>query len=160
MISPARNYKHFYIPLMSERHSRYQTFCDYWKNISFPERGKKSKTKSNYKPIDIRSVFLFSWLFLWIDKKWIFFPRNIIWKHHSVIRKLERIVKRLCIDILVRLVNPMNGLLTCLLKTATSSLKESDEHTSPPATPGSRGVQVASSHFSNINASSGNSGCL
>jgi hypothetical protein len=50
--------------------------------------------------------------------------------------------------------------LTCLLKTATSSLKESDEHTSPPATPGSRGVQVASSHFSNINANSGKSGCL
>lgn len=50
--------------------------------------------------------------------------------------------------------------LTCLLKTATSSLKESDEHTSPPATPGSRGVHVASSHFSNINANSGKSGCL
>jgi hypothetical protein len=48
--------------------------------------------------------------------------------------------------------------LTCLLKTATSSLNESDEHTSPPATPGSRGVHVASSHFSNINANSGNSG--
>lgn len=54
----------------------------------------------------------------------------------------------------------MIGGLTCLLKTATSSLKESDEHTSPPATPGSRGVHVASSHFSNINANSGKSGCL
>lgn len=31
-----------------------------------------------------------------------------------------------------------------------SSLKLSDEHTSPPATPGSRGVHVASSHFSKI----------
>lgn len=41
-----------------------------------------------------------------------------------------------------------------------SSLKLSDEHTSPPATPGSRGVQVASSHFSNMSASSGNRGCL
>lgn len=50
--------------------------------------------------------------------------------------------------------------LTCLLKTATSSLKESDEQTSPPATPGSRGVHVASSHFSNINANRGKSGCL
>jgi hypothetical protein len=50
--------------------------------------------------------------------------------------------------------------LTCLLNTATSSLNESDEHTSPPATPGSRGVQVANSHFSNIRASRGKSGCL
>jgi hypothetical protein len=50
------------------------------------------------------------------------------------------------------------GVLTCLLNTATSSLNESDEHTSPPATPGSRGVHVASSHFSKINASRGNSG--
>ena len=41
-----------------------------------------------------------------------------------------------------------------------SSLNDSDEHTSPPATPGSRGVHVASSHFSNISAKSGNSGCL
>ena len=50
--------------------------------------------------------------------------------------------------------------LTCLEKTAMSSLKLSDEQTSPPATPGSRGVHVASSHFSKINASSGNKGCL
>jgi len=54
----------------------------------------------------------------------------------------------------------MLSVLTCLLKTATSSLNESDEHTSPPATPGSLGVHVASSHFSNINANSGNSGWL
>jgi hypothetical protein len=50
--------------------------------------------------------------------------------------------------------------LTCLEKTAMSSLKDSEEQTSPPATPGSRGVHVASSHFSKINASSGNKGCL
>lgn len=49
---------------------------------------------------------------------------------------------------------------TCLAKTAMSSLKESEEQTSPPATPGSRGVQVASSHFSKTSASRGNSGCL
>ena len=49
---------------------------------------------------------------------------------------------------------------TCLLNTAISSLKDSDEHTSPPATPGSRGVHVASSHFSNIRANNGNNGCL
>jgi hypothetical protein len=41
-----------------------------------------------------------------------------------------------------------------------SSLKDSDEQTSPPATEGSLGVHVASSHFSKIRASSGNSGCL
>lgn len=41
-----------------------------------------------------------------------------------------------------------------------SSLKESEEQTSAPAMPLSRGVQVASSHFSNINASNGNKGCL
>ena len=41
-----------------------------------------------------------------------------------------------------------------------SSLNDSEEHTSPPATPGSRGVQVASSHFSKISASKGNNGCL
>lgn len=50
--------------------------------------------------------------------------------------------------------------VTCLAKTAMSSLKESDEHTSPPATPGSRGVHVASSHFSNTRASRGNRGWL
>lgn len=49
---------------------------------------------------------------------------------------------------------------TCLLKTAISSLNDSDEQTSPPATPGSRGVHVASSHFSNISASKGKRGCL
>ena len=41
-----------------------------------------------------------------------------------------------------------------------SSLKDSEEQTSPPMTEGSLGVQVASSHFSKINARSGNSGCL
>ena len=41
-----------------------------------------------------------------------------------------------------------------------SSLNDSDEHTSPPATEGSLGVQVANSHFSNISASKGNNGCL
>lgn len=50
--------------------------------------------------------------------------------------------------------------LTCFEKTAISSLNDSEEHTSPPATPGSRGVHVANSHFSNISASNGNSGCL
>lgn len=49
---------------------------------------------------------------------------------------------------------------TCLEKTAMSSLKESEEQTSAPAVPLSRGVQVASSHFSNISASNGNKGCL
>lgn len=49
---------------------------------------------------------------------------------------------------------------TCLAKTAMSSLKESEEQTSPPATPGSRGVQVASSHFSKTRAKRGNNGCL
>lgn len=49
---------------------------------------------------------------------------------------------------------------TCLAKTAMSSLKESEEQTSPPATPGSRGVQVASSHFSKTRANRGNNGCL
>ena len=50
--------------------------------------------------------------------------------------------------------------LTCLEKTAMSSLNDSEEQTSPPATPGSRGVHVASSHFSKMRASRGNSGCL
>lgn len=50
--------------------------------------------------------------------------------------------------------------LTCLEKTAMSSLKDSEEQTSPPATPGSRGVQVANSHFSKIRASRGNRGWL
>lgn len=49
---------------------------------------------------------------------------------------------------------------TCLANTAMSSLKESEEQTSPPATPGSRGVQVASSHFSKTRANRGNNGCL
>lgn len=56
--------------------------------------------------------------------------------------------------------NILKKILTCLEKTAMSSLKLSDEQTSPPATPGSRGVHVANSHFSNINASNGNNGCL
>lgn len=50
--------------------------------------------------------------------------------------------------------------VTCLAKTAMSSLKESEEHTSPPATPGSRGVHVASSHFSKTRASRGKRGWL
>ena len=50
--------------------------------------------------------------------------------------------------------------LTCFEKTAMSSLNDSDEHTSPPATDGSRGVQVANSHFSKINASRGKRGWL
>jgi len=41
-----------------------------------------------------------------------------------------------------------------------SSLKESEEQTSPPATPLSLGVHVANSHFSKISASRGNKGCL
>ena len=49
---------------------------------------------------------------------------------------------------------------TCLANTAISSLNDSDEQTSPPVTPGSLGVQVANSHFSNINANNGNNGCL
>jgi hypothetical protein len=49
---------------------------------------------------------------------------------------------------------------TCFEKTAMSSLNDSEEQTSPPAMPGSRGVQVASSHFSKISASRGKSGCL
>ncbi len=52
------------------------------------------------------------------------------------------------------------GFCTCLEKTAMSSLKESEEQTSPPATPLSLGVQVANSHFSKISASRGNNGCL
>lgn len=51
-------------------------------------------------------------------------------------------------------------LFTCLEKTAMSSLKESEEQTSAPATALSLGVQVASSHFSKMSASSGNKGCL
>ena len=50
--------------------------------------------------------------------------------------------------------------LTCLANTAMSSLKESEEQTSPPATPGSLGVHVANSHFSKTSASSGNKGWL
>lgn len=50
--------------------------------------------------------------------------------------------------------------ITCLAKTAMSSLKESEEQTSPPATPGSLGVHVANSHFSKTSASSGNNGWL
>lgn len=50
--------------------------------------------------------------------------------------------------------------LTCLAKTAMSSLNESEEQTSPPATPGSLGVHVANSHFSKTSASSGNKGWL
>lgn len=46
-----------------------------------------------------------------------------------------------------------------LEKTRISSLKDSEEHTSPPAILGSRGVHVASSHFSKISANRGNNGC-
>ena len=49
---------------------------------------------------------------------------------------------------------------TCLENMAMSSLKDSVVLTSPPATEGSRGVHVASSHFSKIRASRGNRGCL
>lgn len=58
------------------------------------------------------------------------------------------------------------GVPTCLAKAAMSSLKESEEHTSPPggvpspAPAPSRGEHVASSHFSKTRASSGKSGCL
>ena len=41
-----------------------------------------------------------------------------------------------------------------------SSLKDSEEQTSPPVTDGSLGVQVANSHFSKIRARRGKSGCL
>lgn len=41
-----------------------------------------------------------------------------------------------------------------------SSLKESEEQTSPPPAPLSRGVRVASSHFSKTRVRSGNKGCL
>lgn len=54
----------------------------------------------------------------------------------------------------------INALHTCLEKTAISSLNDSELQTSPPATPGSRGVQVANSHFSKISARRGNKGCL
>ena len=50
--------------------------------------------------------------------------------------------------------------ITCFANTAISSLKDSEEHTSPPAIPGSRGVHVANSHFSKINARSGKRGWL
>ena len=49
---------------------------------------------------------------------------------------------------------------TCFEKTAMSSLKDSELQTSPPATPGSRGVHVASSHFSKMSARRGKRGCL
>jgi len=49
---------------------------------------------------------------------------------------------------------------TWLAKTRMSSLKESDEQTSAPGRPTSRGVHVASSHFSKTRASSGNNGWL
>lgn len=61
-----------------------------------------------------------------------------------------------------------DGVPTCLAKAVMSSLKESEEQTSPargapspaPAPAPSRGEQVASSHFSKTRASSGNRGCL
>ena len=61
---------------------------------------------------------------------------------------------------LVPYINIKYACPTCFEKTAMSSLNDSDEHTSPPATEGSLGVQVANSHFSNISASKGNNGCL
>lgn len=51
-------------------------------------------------------------------------------------------------------------MLTCLLKAAISSLKDSDEQTSAPCKFWSLGVHVANSHFSNTNANRGNSGWL
>ena len=47
---------------------------------------------------------------------------------------------------------------TWFAKILTSSLNESDEQTSLPGLPESRGVHVESSHFSNTSASSGNRG--
>lgn len=51
-----------------------------------------------------------------------------------------------------------------MAKAAMSSLKESEEQTSPPrgvpSPAPSRGEQVANSHFSKTRASSGKSGCL
>jgi hypothetical protein len=41
-----------------------------------------------------------------------------------------------------------------------SSLNDSDEQTSPPATEGSLGVHVANSHFSKISANRGKRGWL
>lgn len=58
------------------------------------------------------------------------------------------------------------GLPTCLAKAAMSSLKESEEQTSPPgdepspAEAPSRGEHVASSHFSKTKAKRGKRGCL
>jgi len=54
----------------------------------------------------------------------------------------------------------LNSHNTWFEKTRISSLKDSEEHTSPPAMRGSRGVHVASSHFSKMSARSGNSGWL
>ena len=54
----------------------------------------------------------------------------------------------------------LNSSPTCFEKTAISSLKDSELQTSPPATPGSRGVHVASSHFSKMRARRGKRGCL
>jgi hypothetical protein len=51
-------------------------------------------------------------------------------------------------------------LRTCLANTRISSLNDSEEQMSPPGIPASRGVQVASSHFSKMSANSGNKGCL
>lgn len=132
---------------MSERHSRarYQTFCDY--------RGKDFFAEDTRNQITSRLIFVLCLFFCLSD-----FDKEHR-KHRSVIGEVRRIVNE-TIDAHSFAVSESKVALTCLLKTATSSLKESDEHTSPPATPGSRGVHVASSHFSNINASSGNSGCL
>lgn len=57
------------------------------------------------------------------------------------------------------LIRHMHKNFTCLANSATSSLNDSDEQTSP-GPPASRGVHVASSHFSKINASNGNNGWL
>ena len=45
------------------------------------------------------------------------------------------------------------------MNSVTSSLNDSDEQISP-GPPGSRGVQVANSHFSKIKANNGNNGWL
>lgn len=61
-------------------------------------------------------------------------------------------------NVLVDMIRYKIKFSTALAKAATSSLKDSEEQTSPPVEPGSRGVQVASSHFSKINANRGKSG--
>lgn len=168
---------------------RYQTCCisRFVITGNFSMYTRKHYTKSNYKRLifSLLALFLglafFCFAYFEIDKKsfddifFSFLKEHVIFtraEHRMLcfslsspsyyacsLRATSRIVKRL-FKFRSLLMNGNATFLTCLLKTATSSLKESDEHTSPPATPGSRGVHVASSHFSNINANSGKSGCL